>query len=311
MPRHPFRFGVNVYEAANREEWIAKAQKIEALGYDTLFVADHAHTFPPIAGMMAAAAATTTLRIGSNVFANDFRHPMLLAREMAAVDVFSNGRLVLGLGTGFYRPDYDQSGIPLDSPGVRVGRLEEAIQIIKGSFITTPFSFAGKHYTIQDFSLAPMPVQQPHPPILLGGGSPRILALAAREADIVSFNIRTTVDGDFDPASILAEPTAQKVAWVKQAAGTRWEQLEFSVYLMHIAVTNNRMEAAQQMVEAWGDAGFSTAQVLESPHVLIGSIDEFVADLQQARAQYGFSFIVISDDQIDAFAPIVEQLTGK
>jgi probable F420-dependent oxidoreductase len=140
MPRHPFRFGVNVYEAANGDEWIAKAQKIEALGYDTLFVADHAHTFPPIAGMMAAAAATTTLRIGSNVFANDFRHPIMLAREMAAVDVFSNGRLVLGLGTGFYRSDYDQSGIPLDSPGVRVGRLEEAIQIIKGSFTTASFS---------------------------------------------------------------------------------------------------------------------------------------------------------------------------
>jgi probable F420-dependent oxidoreductase len=311
MVQHPFRFGVNVYGAANRDDWSAKAQKIEALGYDTLFVADHAHTFPPIAGMMAAAAVTTTVRIGSNVFANDFRHPMMLAREMAAVDVFSNGRLVFGLGTGFYRPDYEKSGIPLDAPGVRVGRLEEAIQIIKGSFTTAPFSFAGKHYTIQDFSLAPMPVQQPHPPILLGGGSPRILALAAREADIVSFNIRTTADGDFDPASILAEPTAQKVAWVKQAAGKRWEQLEFSVYLMHIAVTDNRMEAAQQMVEEWDDTGFTTAQVLESPHVLIGSIDEFVADLQQRRERYGISHIVISDDKIDEFAPIVVQLTGK
>ena len=225
MARHLFRFAVNVYEAATADAWIAKAQKAEALGYDTFFVADHLMTFPPITGMMAAAAATTTLRIGSNVFANDFRHPIMLGREAAAVDVFSHGRLVFGLGTGFYRPDYDQSGIPLDSPSVRVGRLEEAIQIIKGLFTAAPFSFTGKHYTIRDVSLAPAPVQQPHPPILLGGGSPRILALAAREADIVGFNIRTTAAGDFDPASILAEPTAQKSrlghAGSRCAAGTR------------------------------------------------------------------------------------------
>ena len=313
MPRHPFRFGVNVYEAAHRDEWIAKAQKIEALGYDTLFVADHAHTFPPIAGMMAAASATTTLRIGSNVFANDLRHPMMLAREVAAVDVFSNGRLVLGLGTGFYRPDYDQSGIPLDSPGVRVGRLEEAIQIIKGSFTTAPFSFTGQHYTIRNFSLTPPSVQQPHPPILLGGGSPRILALAAREADIVSFNIRTTTDGGFDTTSISPAATAQKVAWVRQAAGERLEQLEFSILAGYATVTLDRVGAAEQMADGWRGAGVDiiAKQILESPTTLIGTVDEIVADLQQAREQYGFSFIVISDDQIDEFAPIVEQLTGK
>jgi probable F420-dependent oxidoreductase len=313
MPRHPFRFGVNVYEAANRDEWIAKAQKIEALGYDTLFVADHAHTFPPIAGMMAAAAATTTLRIGSNVFANDFRHPMMLAREVAAVDVFSNGRLVLGLGTGFYRSDYDQSGIPLDSPGVRVGRLEEAIQIIKGSFTTAPFSFTGKHYTIHDFSLAPMPVQQPHPPILLGGGGPRLLALAAREADIVSFGMRTTRAGGFDTTSISPDATAQKVAWVKKAAGERLEQLEFSILAGYATVTGDRVGAAEQMADGWRGSGVDiiAKQILESPTTLIGTVDEIVADLQQAHEQYGFSFIVIGDDQIDEFAPIVEQLAGK
>jgi probable F420-dependent oxidoreductase len=261
--------------------------------------------------MMAAAAATTTLRIGSNVFANDFRHPMLLAREVAAVDVFSNGRLVLGLGTGFYRPDYNQSGIPLDSPGVRVGRLEEALQIIKGSFTSAPFSFTGQHYTVRDFSLAPAPVQQPHPPMLVGGASPRILALAAREADIVSFNIRTTPDGGFEPSSILLDPTLQKVAWVKQAAGARLEALEFSLYMMYVAVTNDRRGAAQQMAEEWDEVGFSIDQVLQSPHTVIGTVDEIVTDLQQRREHYGFSHIVISDDKIDAFAPIVERLTGK
>jgi probable F420-dependent oxidoreductase len=311
MARHPFRFSVNVYGAESREEWVTKAQKVEALGYDCFFVADHLMTFPPITGMMAAAAATTTLRIGSNVFANDFRHPIMLGREAAAVDVFSNGRLVFGLGTGFYRGDYQQSGIPLDPPGVRVGRLEEAIQIIKGMFTTAPFSFTGKHYSIRDFSLEPAPVQQPHPPILVGGGSPRVLALAAREADIVGFNTRTTADGGFDHASISAEATAQKVAWVEQAAGARLKDVEFSIYLLDVAVTDDRAGAVQQIVEERSDVGFTHSQVLESPHIVVGSLEEIVADLEQRRERYGISHIVISDDKIDEFAPIVAQLAGR
>jgi alkanesulfonate monooxygenase SsuD/methylene tetrahydromethanopterin reductase-like flavin-dependent oxidoreductase (luciferase family) len=162
-------------------------------------------TFPPITGMMAATAATTTLRIGSNVFANDFRHPIMLGREAAAVDLFSNGRFVFGLGKGFYGGDYQQSGIPLDPPGVRVGRLEEAIQIMKGMFTTAPFSFSGKHYRIRDFSLHPAPVQQPHPPILVGGGSPRVLALAGREADYGGPNVKHSLETRY-PSGCLPSP---------------------------------------------------------------------------------------------------------
>jgi probable F420-dependent oxidoreductase len=313
MARHPFRFGVNVYDAANRDEWIAKAQKIEALGYDTLFVADHVHTFPPIAGMMAAAAATTTLRIGSNVFANDFRHPIMLGREVAAIDALSNGRVVLGLGTGFWRADYDQSGIALDPPGTRVGRLEEAVQIIKGIFTTAPFSFTGQYYTVRDFSLSPAPVQRPHPPILVGGGSPRTLALAARQADIVSFGSRTTRAGGFDTTSNSPDATAQKVAWVKQAAGERLERLEFSILASFVAVTDDRTGAAQQLTDGWRQAGVDITidQILESPTTLIGTVDDIVGDLRHAREQYGFSYVVINDGNINEFAPIVAQLTGK
>jgi probable F420-dependent oxidoreductase len=262
--------------------------------------------------MMAAAAATTTLRIGSNVFANDFRHPLILGREVAAVDLFSQGRLVLGLGTGFWRSDYDQSGIVLEPPSLRVGRLEEAVRIIKGIFTTTPFSFTGQYYTVRDFALSPASIQQPHPPILLGGGGPRILALAAREADIVSFGMRTTRAGGFDTSSISPDATAEKVAWVRQAAGERLEQLEFSVLASYAAVTGDRAGVAEQMAEGWRGAGVDIVaqQILESPTTLIGTLDEIVADLRQAREQYGFSFIVINDDQIDAFAPIVAQLNG-
>jgi probable F420-dependent oxidoreductase len=312
VPHHPFRFGVNVYEANTRDKWITKAQHIEALGYDTFFVADHLGTFPPIAGMMAAATATTTLRIGSNVFANDFRHPLLLGREVAAVDLFSGGRLILGLGTGFWRADYDQSGIPLEPPSTRVGRLEEAILILKGIFTAAPFSFTGHHYTVRDFALSPVPVQQPHPPILVGGGGPRILALAAREADIVSFNMRTTRTGGFDPTSISPVATAQKVAWVRQAAGERLAQLEFSFIASCIAITDDREGTAEQLAEGWREAGVAiiAEQILESPTTLIGTVDEIVGNLRRAREQYGFSYIVIGDDQIDAFAPIVAQLSG-
>jgi probable F420-dependent oxidoreductase len=255
--------------------------------------------------------ATTTLRIGSNVLANDFYHSIMLGREIAAVDALTNGRLVLGLGTGFYRPDYDQSGITFDSPAIRVGRLEEAIQIIKGIFTTTPFSFTGHHYTIRDVVLPCAPIQQPHPPLLIGGASPRILALAAREADIVSFNIRTTVDGGFDTASLMAEPTAQKVAWVQQAANARWEHLECSIFILRVSVTNDRLRVAQEIADGWSHARITPSQVLESPHVLIGSVDEIIADIYDRRTRYGISHLAIFDDKIDVFSPIVAQLAGK
>ena len=228
VPHCPFRFGVNVYGANDSHAWTAQARHIEALGYDTLFVADHFGGLPPIAGMMAAALATTTLRVGTNVFANDFRHPLVLGAEVAAVDFFSGGRVILGLGTGFWRQDYDQTGIPFEPPSTRVGRLEEAVQILKGIYTTAPFSFAGQYYAVRDFELSPGPNQQPHPPILVGGGGPRILALAAREADIVGFGRRSTRFGGFDTDSDTPDATAEKVAWVREAAGERLERLEFS-----------------------------------------------------------------------------------
>ena len=313
VPHHPFRFGVNVYEAATREEWIGKAQRIEALGYDCFFVADHVMTFPPIAGMMAAAAATTTLRIGSNVMGNDFRHPLVLCRELAAVDLLSNGRLVFGLGTGFYRLDYDQFGIPFAPPGVRVSRLEEAIQLIKAAFRDTSFTFEGHYYSVRDFSLTPRPLQAPHPPLLLGGGSPRILALAAREADIVSLNIRTTRDGGFDTNSVSPAATAEKIAWVKAAAGERFAELELSLLCNDVVVTDDREGKAHQLSEAWQGAGvsFSAEQILAAPPTLIGTVDEIVEDVQHLRDQYGFSFIVIADSAVEAFSPVVARLSGK
>src|SRR5438876_677403 len=184
----PFRFGVSVHGSKSRAEWIGIARQAEALGYSTLLIPDHlGDQLSPIPALVAAADATSTLRIGSLVFDNDFRHPVMLAKEAATLDVLSGGRFELGIGAGWLRSEYEQAGIPYDPPGVRVGRMEEALQIIKGLFADRPVTFSGTYYKVSALEGQPKPVQRPHPPILIGGGGKRILSIAAREATIVGF----------------------------------------------------------------------------------------------------------------------------
>jgi probable F420-dependent oxidoreductase len=237
----------------------------------------------------------------------------VLAKEAATLDVLSGGRLELGLGTGYRRADYEQPGIAFDPPAVRVARFEEAVRVVKGFFADAPFTFAGRYYRVQELDGVPKPVQRPHPPILIGGGSKRILSIAAREADIVAVNIRTTPQGEFDFTSITAEATAQKVAWVREAAGARFESLELNILAPLVAVTADRRGAAEQFLRFFGlptDAQ-SVAQLLESPVALIGSIDQIVEDLVARRERYGFSYVVVWDNSLDAFAPVVARLAGR
>jgi probable F420-dependent oxidoreductase len=309
--QHPFRFGLNA-SAPSREAWIDTAQKAEALGYDTLLVSDHLEEgLAPLAAMVAAADATTTLRVGSYVFGNDFRHPVYLAKEAATIDLLSDGRFDLGLGTGWDRNDYEMSGIPLDRPGVRVSRLTEAVQIIKGFFAGTPFTFAGKYYTVRGLEGNPKPTQHPHPPLMLGGGGRRMLSLAAREADIVSVNAKTTAEGQLDFSSITAEAADQKMEWVQQAAGTRFDDLTLNILVPIVAVTDKRDQAAAQILRAYNIPAntLNVEQVLESPSALIGTVDQIVEDLQARRERYGFSYIVVWP--MEQFAPVVERLAGR
>jgi probable F420-dependent oxidoreductase len=276
--QRPFRFGIQVSGASSREAWIATARKAEALGYSTLLVDDHlGNPLAPLPALVTAAEVTTTLRIGTFVLANDFRHPVLLAREAATLDLLSSGRLELGLGTGYALADYTQSGIPLSPPGVRVSRFAEAVQIIKGMFADAPLTFAGRYYSIHDLNGA-TPIQRPHPPLLIGGGGQRMLSLAAREADIVSVNIKTTPTGGFDFRSLTAEAAAQKVAWVREAAGEHFQALELNLLVPLIAMTNNQRQGAEQLLRHWGidTEAFSVGQVLESPSALLGSVDQIV-----------------------------------
>jgi probable F420-dependent oxidoreductase len=309
-PRRAFRFGVACARGHSRHEWREKARKAEQLGYATFLVPDHLQDqFAPVPALLAAADATTTLRIGSHVFANDFRHPVMLAKEAATLDLLSDGRFELGLGAGWLRAEYDQAGLAFEAPGVRVGRLEEAIRLIKRLLSEGPTTFTGTHYTVTDLPGLPKSVQQPHPPILLGGGGPRLLALAAREADIVSIVLRSRTDGSgLDLTDFAAASMARKVMQVQAAAGDRWTTLELSTLIQRVVVTDDRYPTAIQLGERFG---LPPEQVLESPYILLGTVAQLCEVLQARREQYGLSYIVVFEPGMDAFAPVVARLANR
>ncbi len=215
---------------------------------------------------MAAADATTTLRVGSLVFDNDYRHPVVLAKEAATIDLLSDGRFELGVGAGWLVSDYDQAGIPYESAGTRIERLEEAVQIIKKFFAGGEFSFTGKHYTIKGIEGAPSPVQKPHPPLLLGGGGRRMLRLAAREADIVHVNYNLN-EGRINPKLVrtgMAEATDEKLGWIKEAAGDRLEAIDLGFTIFFASITDDRESLASALAPSMG---FEPQDVLEMPRM--------------------------------------------
>ncbi len=313
LPHHPFRFGVGSKTPSSGADLIAHARRVEELGYSTILFGDHFFAFAPLTGMAAAAMATSRLRVGTTVLANDFWHPVMLAREALAIDLVSNGRLEFGIGSGWYSEDYAKTGIPMDAPGVRISRFEEGVQVLKGLLSGETVTFQGKYYHIDQLSLAPKPVQQPHPPILIGGGSQRVLSLAARQADIISFDIRKATVGWLDTTSVSLEATRQKVEWVRQAAGERLPGLEFNNVLQGAAVSGNQEQAARQIIEdfkPWG-IEYTLEQVLESPAFLLGDVEQIVDKLQQYREQFGFSYYLFGGDSMEDFAPVVKRLAGR
>ena len=304
----PFRFGVASVETASGSAWTEFARRAEALGYDTLLVADHyLNPLPPVPALMAAAAVTTTLRVGCTVFANDFRHPALLAKEAAAIDLLSDGRFEFGLGAGWLKDEYDHVGIPFDPPGVRVARMEEGLRLIKGLWGEEPVTFAGAYYTISGLEGTPKPVQQPHPPIYVGGGGKRLLSLAAREADIVGFVSRARPEGGIDWTEGTEEALARKVGWVRAAAGDRFAQLELALLFQGSAVTDRPQAAAAELAPAFG---LTAEQVLASTEFALGSVDQIVERLCRFRAEYGISYVTVFPEAAAAFAPVVARLAG-
>jgi probable F420-dependent oxidoreductase len=306
----PFRFGVQEHSAPSAEAWRDTARLVESLGYKALYLPDHfGHQLGPIAALMAAADATTTLRVGSLVFDNDYRHPVVLAKEVATLDLLSGGRFDLGLGAGWMALDYERSGIPLDSPGVRIERMEEGLAILKGLLAGGPFSFSGKHYRTTSLEGHPSPVQKPHPPILLGGGGRRMLRVAAREADIVNINFDLR-EGRVNPALIrsgLAGATDEKVAWIREAAGDRFDRIELGATIFFASITEDRDSVAAALASRLGS---DSADLLETPHFLIGTLDEIVDSLRGRRERYGISYVILPGEVTETFAPVVERLSG-
>ena len=311
VPHHPFRFGVQASAAPDRRSWVATARRAEDLGFATLTVADHLDDqLATTPALMAAADATTTLRIGALVWCNDNHHPVVLAKEAATLDLLSEGRLELGLGAGWQASDYEQAGIPLDRPGVRIARLGEAVHIVKALLAQdAPVHLEGEHYQVRGMVGTPRPVQRPHPPLLLGGGGRRMLTLAAREADIVALNIDLRsgrIDHTAGPTA-TDDATDEKLGWIRDAAGDRFAHLELQTRIHLAAVTDDRRGLAEAVAPA---LGLTPEQAMASPHALAGTVEEIVEQCLARRERWGISYIGISADAMDAMAPVVARLAG-
>jgi probable F420-dependent oxidoreductase len=310
----PFRFGVSLWEGRSRAEVTEKARRIESLGYDLMTVPDHlTRLLAPLPVLVSAAAATQRLRLGTNVLNNDFRHPVVLAREAATVDLLTDGRFQLGLGAGSIEAEYREAGLPFDPGGTRVARLGEAVAIVKRLLSGERLIFAGQHYRVSEHVLDPLPVQRPHPPILIGGNGRKLLALAAREADIIGFSGITFRGGGALPPDLSAWRVAAleaRLRHVRESAGEdRFARLELNALVQRVVVTDDRRRAAEELTQRWTQ--LSVDELLQSPFALIGTTDEIAHDLETRRARWGFSSYVVQEPYLDTFAPIVARLAGR
>ncbi|MDQ1475304.1 MAG: hypothetical protein QOE62_533 [Actinomycetota bacterium] len=312
MSEHPFRFAVEVHGPLEGRTWADTVRELEGLGYSTLFVPDHFDEgLGPIAAMASAAVLTSTLKVGALVFDCDYRHPAVLARELAAIDLLSEGRLEVGVGAGWKKLDYDRSGIPMDKPKVRVDRMIEHTKILKALFADeAPVNFAGEHYRITDLPGSPRPHTPGGPPFIIGGGQPRVLRFAGQVADIVGVNA-SIHSGEIDTEAAhdaMPERIDQKVGWLREGAGARFDDIEINAWLSVAEVTDDTAAFAKVMGELFSA---DPDDVLASPLTLIGSQSECADRLRARRDRWGYSYTVIPGDKARDFAPLVAELTGK
>jgi probable F420-dependent oxidoreductase len=308
-PLHPFRFGVEMMEPFAGMSWAESARELEALGYSTLFAPDHFDEgFGPLTAMATAAAATTELTVATAVFAADFRHPAVLARELASIDLLSEGRLEVGLGAGYQVDDYRGSGIAMDPPKVRVDRLIEYVAVLRGLFADGPFTYAGEHFQIDALDGTPHPFTPGGPPIFVAGGGPRMLRFAAHEADIVGVNpsLPTSEKRAEARHDGVADRIDEKFALIREAAGERYDGLIFHGWLQAAEITDDGRAAATAIGAALG--GLDADDVLESPFVLLGSVEEIVTKLHERRERWGYSYYTVQQPAAQEFAAVLAAL---
>jgi probable F420-dependent oxidoreductase len=326
--KKPFRFSLQSFNTESPRSWRNLISKTEGLGYSTFFLADHVlssgpaldSTFHPpqmLAAVPAIAMAleqTSTLRVGCRVFCNDYRHPVVLAKEAATMDYLSEGRLEFGIGAGWIGAEYQAIGLPFDEFPERFSRFAEFVHAYKDFMSGEALEIAGQSINWSGFHGTPTPAQTPHPPLMIGGGSKKILTFAGEQADIVSlnFNNRAGMLGPDGMNSGLAGATAKKIDWVRRGAGERFEDIELEIGAYNTIITDHQQATAA----AIGDAlGMSAQDILDHPHCLIGSIDFICEQLLQRRETYGISYIAVLDDgennMVESFAPVVERLAGK
>ena len=306
---HPFRFGIQQQSAASREDWATLARRVESIGYDIFVMPDHlGRQLSPFAALAAVAGATTRLRIGAFVFANDYRHPLILAREAATLDFISNGRFELGMGAGWMTSDYRELGMAYDLPPRRIDRLAEAIPLIKRLMAGETVTHEGEHYHLERATAGVQPVQKPRPPLAIGAGGPRMLRLAAREADIVGLTPGFSARGWPVIGGATESATAGKVSTIRDAAGDRLEQLELNIWLGSAGLTGRGNSLAGSAVAA--AAGAATA-IYSSPYVLYGTLGAVRDRLLRRRDKLGISYYTIPSRAMESMAPLVEALAGK
>lgn len=304
----PFRFGAKATKAGSAKEWVDLARQAEDLGYMSLQLDDHfGNQLAPIPAMMAAAAVTTNIKIGPLVAGVDFRNPVVLAKEAATIDLLSEGRFLMGIGAGWLKDDYAIAGIAQADAETRIGRVGEAIDIMRGLWGEGKFSYQGEHFTVAEVDGTPAPVSDI--PILVGGGGQKILSLAAQKADIVGVNpkiVARTINPQ-SMATAAADVVDQKIGWVKEAAGDRFDQLELQLQVFVTVVTDDPMSMAERLAPTFG---LPPEVVLQAPYVQVGTVDQITENLQGLRERWGISYIAFQQDATAAMAPVVAKLAG-
>lgn len=286
------------------------ARRAEELGYSAVSLPDHfTDQAAPLIGLTAAAMATTDLRVLPLVLANDYRHPLVLAKELASIDAISGGRLDFGIGAGWMISDYEAGGMQYDSAGTRIRRLSESVDILRQLLAGQEVSFQGEFYSVSGTLSAPLPVQAGGVPLMLAGGKQKMLTLAGEKADIVGFNpgLGAGVIDERAGRTATAERTDEKLTWIKDGAGSRFDSIELQTRIHIAIITDDRDKVAGELAPL---LGLTPQEALESPHALVGTVDQCVEEVKQWRERWGISFISINGKDMEPFAPVVEALAG-